>query len=668
MNIERNVISEEDIVSNIKGLALDMISNAGSGHPGIVLSAAPILYTLFAHHLNINLNDINWANRDRFVMSAGHGSALLYATMFMAGYPLTIDDLKNFRRGGSKTPGHPEYGVTLGVDVSTGPLGQGIAMAVGMALAGKINESKFLTKARNRFDKNIKVFDHHVYVLCGDGDLMEGISSEAASLAGNLGLNNLIILYDSNQVCLDGATNHTFTENVRDRFEAFGFNTIYVKNGDSISDINKAINSAKSSSKPTLIEIRTVIGKGSLLENSNEVHGKPLTNEDLIQLKRKLHLSDEPFAYSDFLKQEMIKKVSEHSRKKYDEWAEEYKEIKENINYDFEYVLGHSHMNTIDLTQHDFNFNNDYKEELRNTNQEIMEVIANKLPNFIGGSADLASSTKVYLRNKKDISKLDYTGSNIWYGVREHAMGAIMNGLALSNFKTYGSTFLSFADYVKPAMRLSALMHLDPTYIFTHDSVSIGSDGPTHQPVEQLAMLRAMPNINVFRPADAYEIIGVWNYIINTKGTPSVIALSKNKVGLLNTHPNNVFYGGYIIKKEMHQLHGIIIATGTEVHTALLLAENLKETEGLDLRVVSMPCMELFLKQSEEYRLSVLPRGVRTIVIEAGSSFGWHQFVYNSSYLITIDDFGISGTKDEVLKYCHFDYDAIKERIIKLLK
>lgn len=666
MNIERNVVSEKDIVSNIKGLALDMINKAGSGHPGIVLSSAPIMYTLFAHHLNVNLNDINWVNRDRFVMSAGHGSALLYATMFMAGYPLSIEDLKNFRRAGSKTPGHPEYGVTPGVDASTGPLGQGIAMAVGMALAGKINESKYLTKPSNRFDKNVKVFDHNVYVLCGDGDLMEGISSEAASLAGTLELNNLIVLYDSNRICLDGTTDHTFTENVRSRFESFGWNTIYVKDGESISDIDKAISTAKRSSKPTLIEIRTIIGKDSLLENSNEVHGKPLTNEDLIQLKRKLNLSDEPFAYSDFLRSEMIKRVNNHSSKKYDEWASEYKEIKDMAIYDFEYIFGRN--NVIDLAKHNFNFGNDYKEELRNTNQEIMSVIANNLPNFIGGSADLASSTKVYLRDKKDISKDDYTGSNIWYGVREHAMGAIMNGLALSNFKTYGSTFLSFADYVKPAMRMSALMHLDPTYIFTHDSVSLGSDGPTHQPIEQLAMLRAMPNMNVFRPADANEIVGTWNYILNHNGTPSTIALSKNKVGLLNTQPNNVFYGGYIIKKEEKQLHGVIIATGTEVHTAILLADNLKESEGLDLRVVSMPCMELFLKQSDEYQKSVLPKGIRTIVIEAGSSFGWHQFVYNSSYLITIDNFGISGSKDEVLKYCQFDFESIKERIIDLLK
>lgn len=666
LNIEKNVISEQDIVSNIKGLALDMIHEAKSGHPGIVLSAAPILYTLFAHHLNINTNDTKWVNRDRFVMSAGHGSALLYATMFMAGYNLTIDDLKHFRRAGSKTPGHPEYGVTPGVDVSTGPLGQGIATAVGIALGGKILENRYVTQPSNHFDKNVKVFDHYVYVLCGDGDLMEGISYEASSFAGAHQLNNLIVLYDSNRVSLDGTTDHTFTENVRERFAALGWHTEYVKDGNSISEIDKAITNAKKSSKPTLIEIRTVLGDGSLLEGTNEVHGKPLTNEDLYQLKEKLHLSNEPFAYSDFLRNEMIRRVTEHSRKRYDEWANEYQEIKNlsttNIDYIFDREI------PFDLKKCNFMFAPDYREELRNTNAEVMRVIAQHLPNFVGGSADLASSTKVHLRDQKDISKHDFTGSNIWYGVREHAMGAIMNGLALSKFRTFGSTFLAFADYMKPAMRMSALMHLNPTFIFTHDSISIGSDGPTHQPIEQLAMLRAMPNMYVFRPADANEIIGTWDFILQLKDRPSTIALSRSEAPLLNVKPEMVRFGAYIVKKEEKQLHGIIIATGTEVHTAIRVAHILKETEGLDIRVISMPCMELFLEQTEEYRKTLLPTGVRTFVMEAGSSFGWHQFVYNQSYLLTLDQFGTSGTKDEVLEYAHFDQDTLVQRIKERLK
>lgn len=664
--IEKNVISERDIVSNIKGLGIDMIHAAKSGHPGIVLGAAPILYTLYARHLNVSANDPTWINRDRFVMSAGHGSALLYATLFMAGYNLSIDDLKNFRRVGYKTPGHPEYGVTPGVDVSTGPLGQGIATAVGMALGGKILEARYPVPATGKFNHNTKVFDYYVYALCGDGDLMEGISYEAASFAGTNKLSNLIVLYDSNRISLDGDTSHTFTENVRGRFQSMGWHTEYVKNGEDINDIDKAIRDAKKSGKPSLIEISTVIGRGSLLEGTNTVHGKPLSNEDILQLKGKLGLSPEPFAYSDFLKQEMIRRVNEHSAPRYNEWAREYNIVKDNIANNIDFLFGKEQI--VDLTKYHADYPDGYEEELRTTNGEIMSVISNMIPNFVGGSADLASSTKAYLKNGGDYTCNNPLGTNIWFGVREHSMGAIMNGLALTKFKTFGSTFLSFADYLKPAMRMSALMNLDATYIFTHDSISIGSDGPTHQPIEQMAMIRAIPNMYLFRPADVNEIIGSWNYIINTNNHPNTIVLSKQQVPVLKTMPENVLRGGYVLKAEEKALHGILIATGTEVHTALLIAKELKIKEGLDLRVVSMPCMELFLEQSEEYRLQVLPKGVRTIVIEAGSSYGWHQFVYNQKYLITVDQFGISGTKDEVLQHCHFNYDTILERVKKLLK
>lgn len=665
-NIQRNVVSENDIINNIKGLAIDMIHQAGSGHPGIALGAAPILYTLFTRHLNINLNDTEWINRDRFVMSAGHGSALLYATLFFAGYNLTIDDLKAFRKSGSKTPGHPEYRVTPGVEVSTGPLGQGLATAVGLALGGKIIEDRFKLSPQNKHDRNLRVFDHYIYVLCGDGDLMEGVAQEASSFAGSHNLSNLIILYDSNRVSLDGETSHTFTENVCEKFRAMGFYTDVVKNGESISEIDRAISKAKKENKPALIEIRTVIGRGSLLEGTNEVHGKPLSDDDILQLKKKLNLSNEPFAYSDFLRAEMQKRITEHSSKKYNEWAVEYPKIRNMGIYHIDFLFNKD--KPISLLNYSFNFPSDYKDELRNTNADIMQIIKDKVPNFLGGSADLASSTKVYLHNESDINKTDYTGSNIWFGVREHAMGAILNGLALCNLKVYGSTFLSFADYMKPAMRLAALMKIDPTFIFTHDSVSIGSDGPTHQPIEQLAMLRSIPLMKVFRPADANEIVGSWEYILQHDNHPNTLVISKSEVPLLNTNPANVLNGGYIIKKEEKYLHGIIIATGTEVHTALQVAYELKEKDGLDIRVVSMPCVELFKEQSQEYQKQVLPEGVRTFVIEAGSSFGWHEFVYNSDYLITIDKFGVSGTKNEVLQYCHFNYESIINRIRLKLK
>lgn len=664
--IEKDVISEKDIISNIKGLGIDMIHAAGSGHPGIVLGAAPILYTLYTRHINVSTNDPKWVNRDRFVMSAGHGSALLYATLFMAGYDLSIDDLKNFRRAGYQTPGHPEYGVTPGVDASTGPLGQGIATAVGMALGEKILDTRYQVAPTGKFNCNTKVFDYYVYVLCGDGDMMEGISYEAASFAGTNQLSNLIVLYDSNRISLDGETSHTFTENVRGRFAAMGWHTEYVKNGEDINDIDKAIRDAKKSGKPSLIEVSTVIGRGSLLEGTNTVHGKPLSDEDILQLKEKLGLSPEPFVYSDFLKQEMMRRVNEHSAPRYDEWAREYSVVKENIANNIDFLFDREQ--EINLANYHFDYPEGYEEELRATNGEIMSTIASMIPNFVGGSADLASSTKAYLKNGNDFSVTNPLGTNIWFGVREHSMGAIMNGLALTKFKTFGSTFLSFADYLKPAMRMSALMHLDPTYIFTHDSISIGSDGPTHQPVEQLAMIRSIPNMYLFRPADVNEVIGSWNYIINTHHHPNTIVLSKQQVPVLKTVPGNVLKGGYVIKPEERVLHGILIATGTEVHTALRIAEELKMKEGLDLRVVSMPSMELFLEQPDEYRMQVLPKGIRTIVIEAGSSFGWHQFVYNQNYLITVDNFGISGTKDEVLRHCHFNYDTILNRVKNLLK
>lgn len=666
MNLEREVISEQDIISNIKGLAIDMIHEAGSGHPGIVLGAAPILYTLFTRHLKISLNDQNWINRDRFVMSAGHGSALLYATMFMAGYNIGLEDLKQFRHVGYKTPGHPEYGVTPGVDVSTGPLGQGIATAVGLSLGGKILEERYRLTPSNRFDRNIKVFDHFVYVLCGDGDLMEGISYEAASFAGSHKLDNLIVLYDSNQISLDGSTSNTFTENVRDRFAAMGWHTEFVKDGESITEIDKAIDKAKKEHRPSFIEIRTVIGRGSLLENTNEVHGKPLTDQDISQLKRKLHLSDQPFAYSDFLRQEMIRRVTLNSRDKFDEWAREYPKIKGLTTTGLDFLFDQE--KSIDFIHQHFEFPVDYKEELRKTNMEIMNKIRTLVPNFLGGSADLASSTKTYLKDESDLSASNFSGSNIWFGVREHAMGAILNGLSLSGFKVYGSTFLAFSDYLKPAMRMSALMKLDTTFIFTHDSVSIGSDGPTHQPIEQLSMIRSIPGMKLFRPADANELIGSWQYIINQFHHPNTLVVSKSVCPILNTNPENVLKGAYIIRKEEQYLHGILIATGAEVHIALQVAKELRKKEGLDLRIVSMPCMELFLEQSEEYQAQLLPKGVRTFVIEAGSSFPWYRFVYNQDYLITIDTFGVSGTKDEVLQACNFDYNTIYDRIKKKLK
>lgn len=658
---------ERETINNIKTLGIDMINEAKSGHSGIVLGAAPIIYTLYANHMNINTSDSNWVNRDRFVMSAGHGSALLYATLYMAGYDLSIDDLKKFRRIGSKTPGHPEVGVTPGVDMSTGPLGQGIASAVGMAIAEKMLEEKYTFPKEKGF-KNKKLVEYRIYALCGDGDLMEGISYEAASLAGTLNLDNLIILYDSNNISLDGKTDITFKENVLDRFKAMGWHTDCVKNGLVVNDINKAISRAKESGKPSIIEIKTIIGIGSSLAGTNEVHGKPLEKEDMEQLKTSLGISNIPFFVNENARTDFRGKISSRSNKKYEEWVNNYREyVNKVLDGDASKLNGlFGKEKPADLNGIDFDLNP--KEATRVSNGRIMNKLIKEVPNLVGGSADLSSSTKTYLNDLGDFSATNRAGRNIFFGVREHAMGAILNGMALSGFRPFGSTFLVFSDYLKPAIRMSALMNLPVTYIFTHDAINVGQDGPTHEPIEQLAMLRSIPNHHVFRPADGTEIIGSWAYMLNSRHPNSLILSRVDVDNLKETNPNGILYGGYILRKEKNNLHGILIATGSEVMAALKTSEDLFKEYGLDLRVVSMPCRELFLRQDKQYRDSVLPSGVRTVVIEAGSKLGWEGFVYNDNYLITVDHFGASGTKDEVLAFCKFDYETIKNRIISLFR
>jgi transketolase len=663
---------DKKIIDNIKALAIDMIDLAGSGHPGIVLGAAPILYTLYAKHMNINTNDEKWMNRDRFIMSAGHGSALLYSILFAAGYNLTMEDMKAFRKIGSKTPGHPEYGVTPGIDMSTGPLGQGFASAIGIAMAERFLSTKYNEKRKGLFESGKDLFDYNTYVLCGDGDLMEGVSNEAASLAGTYKLGKLTVLYDSNNISLDGSTDLSFTEDVLKRFEALGWHTQLVKEGDNIDEIDKAISRAKKvTDKPSIIEIKTVIGYGSVAAGTNAVHGKPLTKEDITQLKEKMDVRAIPFSMSNEASQEFRNMITQRSEKKYATWADTFKSYMEKAsdNTKQEIInLAKNNLNVnINLSKLMWQFNDDMKEDLRDTNGKIMGVVADYVPNFIGGNADLASSTKAYLSKYPVYSPTSYDGRNIYFGVREHAMGAILNGFAVSGFRPFGGTFLAFADYLKPAIRMSALMNLPVTYVFTHDSINIGPDGPTHQPIEQLAMLRSTPNLDVYRPVDAKEVVGTWDSILKSH-RPSAIVISRNEAHLLkNSSIADVNKGAYIIRKEIVRLTGIIIATGSEVSLAINVAEELYKN-GIDLRVISMPCVEKYLEQSEEYRQNLIPVGYKTIVIEAGSNCGWFRFVYNEKYLITIDKFGASGTKDEVLDYCNFNYDQIKERIEKLFR
>lgn len=668
---KKDVIPDQKIIDNIKALGVDMIFHANSGHPGIVLGAAPIIYTLYTRHLNVNPNDDKWLNRDRFILSAGHGSALLYATLYLAGFNLTLDDLKEFRRINSKTPGHPEYKITSGVDASTGPLGQGIGMAVGMAMAERFLVSKYNIKKKGLLEPDHGLFDYYTYVLCSDGDLMEGISYEALSLAGTLKLNKLILLYDSNNISLDGKIDITFNEDVRKRFQALGWDTFFVKDGENVEAIDKALLKAKRSGKPSLIEIKTILGKDSFNANTSKAHGSPLTKDDITNLKNKWGIRDIPFAVSKEAVERFRELLLSRSNKKYDKWVENYKYMMDNssaeIKQELDWLIKGQTAFNINLPKLMWQFNEDLKESMRDINGKIMNVVGDKIFNFIGGNADLASSTKAFLKNETYFNVNSYHGRNIAFGVREHAMGAILNGLSLSGFRTFGGTFLTFADYLKPSIRLAALMNLPVTYVFTHDSIMVGPDGPTHQPIEQLAMLRSIPNLDVYRPADIKEIVGAWDTILK-RNNPSALIIARDPVPFLKgTNMEAVEKGAYIVRKETSRLAGLIIATGTEVETALVIAYRLKE-KGIDLRVVSMPSVERFLEEPIEYQEEILPTGYKVVVLEASSSLGWFQFVYNKRYLMTIDQFGKSGTRAEVLKEYQYDVDSLTEKIENLFK
>lgn len=650
-------MNDERIINAIKALSIAQISKAGSGHPGIVLGAAPILYTLYSKHLNIDVLDEKWINRDRFVLSAGHASALLYSMLYMSGFDISINDLKEFRQIDSVTPGHPEYGVTKGVDMSTGPLGQGIASAVGMAISAKYLKEKFNG-----------LISYNTYVLCSEGDLMEGVSYEACSLAGNLKLDNLIVILDSNKVTLDGSLKDSFDEDILKRFEAMGWYTQVVADGNNSLLIDMAINKAKRcKGQPSFIEVKTVIGKGSLLQGTNKVHGGTLTKEDIRQLRVKLSVDTDLFKNIRSLRKEMANFIRirvMHDKKK---WEVKYNAYLNTCDSDTKrFLLSLNEDKRYDVTKlfNDALFDDD---ELRNINSKVMNTIADNYPCFLGGSADTASSCKTYLKSFDDFNSTSLNGKNIRYGVREHAMGAITNGIALSGLRPFASTFLAFSDYLKPSIRMASLMNIPSIFVFTHDSVNIGEDGPTHQPVEQLAMLRSIPNFYVYRPCDANEVIGSWHTALNND-KPSSIVISRNKVvNLSTTDPLMVKKGAYIVRKEKKKLFGIIIATGSEVALAIDIAEKLSR-KNMEIRVVSMPCTRLFNEQPQSYKDEILPIGYKTFVIERASKFGWHKYVYNDKYIMGIDEFGYSGKEEDVLKKLKLDDDTIYKRIEKLLK
>lgn len=649
-------LNEKKMIDEIKLLALDMIDNAGSGHPGIVLSAAPIMYSLFAKHMVYDLEKPDWVNRDRFVLSAGHASALLYATIYATTEDFTIDELKNFRKVNSTTPGHPELNISKRIEATTGSLGQGFATAVGMAIGERYLEAKYNTK-------KIDLFNYNIYCLCSDGDLMEGISYEAASLAGEFELNNLIVLYDANKMTLDGALDKDYNDKIANMYSALGWDVLIIKNGDRLSEIDKAIETANRSKMPTLIICNTILGKDSEYENTNKIHGR-LDKEDLKQI-RESYNGGEPFTIDEDNLYALRKEIKNRNQMAYADWYKDYEEVtkgmnEKNIDNLNDIINGENVLLNIDRVIDKEKLFLD--KPMRDINFQVMNVISAFVDRFIGGSADLANSTKAYLKNGGDFSPENYNGKNIEFGVRENAMGAILNGLALTNFRPFGSTFLTFADNMKPSIRNTALMNLPVTYIFTHDSIRIGQDGKTHQPIEQLGMLRSIPNLEVYRPCDYKELIGAWQLILKNK-KPTALIVAKNPTESYKfTSSEETALGGYVISEVKNRLDVILIASGSEVTLAMKLKQELLKS-FIEARIVSMPNINAFFRQSKEYQNQVLPRGYKRMVLEFSNDPNMYRLVKNEDDLIYINKFGKSGTEDEILTEFELDIPSIVIKI-----
>ncbi|HOQ06531.1 MAG TPA: transketolase [Clostridiales bacterium] len=651
-------------VNTIRILSAEAVQKANSGHPGLPMGAAPMAYTLWARNMKHNPANPDWDNRDRFILSAGHGSMLIYSLLHLFGYGLTLDDLKNFRQLDSLTPGHPEYGHTKGVEITTGPLGQGLANAVGMAIAEAYLAEKF-----NR--PGYPVVDHYTYVLAGDGCMMEGVASEAASLAGTLGLGKLIVLYDSNNITIEGSTDLAFREDVRKRFEAYGWHTMLVEDGTNIDDIDAAIKAAQAvKDRPSLIEIKTQIGYGSPRQGMASAHGEPLGAENVLATKKTLgwdyteefHVPDEVKAHLEQIRAEGRKaedewnKMMEAYKKEYPELAAEWEAWKEK---DYSESL---------LGDEDFWSYDSKADATRNSSGTVLNKLAARIPNLIGGSADLAPSNKSYMKNKGDFSKEDRSGANLHFGVREHAMAAIANGMAAyGRLRPYVATFFVFSDYMKPSMRLSALMKLPVTYILTHDSIGVGEDGPTHQPVEHLAALRSIPNFIVFRPCDAKETAAGWYTAMTRKSTPTALILTRQNLPQLEMTGRDALRGAYVILDSGKKPEIILMASGSEVHLVYEAGKQLME-RGIAVRVVSMPSWELFEEQDENYRESVLPSDVaKRLAVEAGASFGWHKYTGLQGDVISIDRFGESAPAGLLFKKYGFTVENVIEKALKLL-
>lgn len=654
-------------VNAIRVLSADAIQKANSGHPGLPLGSAAMAYELWAKHMKHNPADPNWANRDRFILSGGHGSALLYSLLHLFGYGLTIDDMKNFRQLGSKTPGHPEYGHTVGVEATTGPLGAGMAMAVGMAMA-----ENHLAATFNK--EGYPVVDHYTFVLGGDGCMMEGISYEAFSLAGSLGLGKLIVLYDSNNISIEGNTNIAFRENVQERFRAFGFQTLLVKDGNNLEEISKAIEEAKAdTTRPTMIEVKTKIGFGCpAKEGKASAHGEPLGAENVAALRKNLGWDiEESFVIPQDV-YDNCKKIAEANAKEEEAWnamfadyAQKYPEMKELWDTYYDKKRAEKLWDNAEFWKVP-----EKAEATRSLSGKLINIMKEELPNMFGGAADLAPSTKTYMADMGDYSKENPSGNNIHFGIRELAMAAIGNGIALhGGLRPFVSTFFVFSDYVKPMARLSALMGLPLTYVLTHDSIGVGEDGPTHEPIEQLAMFRAMPNFTVYRPADATETAAAWYYAATSEKTPTALVLSRQNLPQLEGSGREALKGGYVVAKETKAVpDAIVIASGSEVQLGIEAKKILAE-EGVDIRVVSMPSMDVFEQQTQEYKEEILPKNVRArVAVEALSGFGWDKYTGLDGEIISMKSFGASAPGNLLFEHFGITTEAVVAAVKKTLQ
>ena len=661
---------EELSINTIRFLAADAVEKANSGHPGTPMGLAPLAYVLWERFLKHNPKNPEWPDRDRFILSAGHASMLLYSLLFLTGYDVTLEDIKQFRQWGSRTPGHPEYGKTPGVETTTGPLGQGFANGVGMAMA-----ERFLAAYFNR--KGHTIFDHYIYCITSDGDMMEGVTSEAASIAGNLELGKLIYFYDNNHITIEGKTSLTFSgENVRKRFEAYGWQVLVEDDGNNIEAIAKLIVQAQEEkTKPSLIIVHTHIGYGSPKQDTAAAHGAPLGAEDLKLTKQNLNWPLEPSFYVpdevlNHLREAVEKgeKADKEWIKRFDAYAKEYPDLA--IEWQ-KFKRGE----LIDGWDKDLPVFDSKKGPIatRSASGEVLNAVALKIPNLFGGSADLAPSTDTYLRGLGDFLKDDHMGRNLHFGIREHAMGSILNGMFLhGGIIPFGATFLIFSDYMRPPIRLAALMNIPVIFIFTHDSIALGEDGPTHQPIEQLVTLRAIPNMTVIRPADANETREAWCYALTNSRGPVILVLTRQKLPIIDqkkyASANNLTKGAYILSPSKTEAQVILIATGSEVSLALAAQEKLAE-KNISSSVVSMPSVELFDAQPKEYRDKILPPSIKArLAVEAGSPKGWREYVGDEGDIIGINHFGASAPGPVVMEKYGFTVENVVKHALVLIK